>query len=235
MSSYSYVCPNAPAYVSYIRVLILLHTCPRTPTCASSYCHIRVLILLCTCPHTPMCPYITLLSSSQAPLVAFSYVLWRSRDFIVGIVVFRYFLVPRMDLGVDDVIIKSKGKRFGKEKLFFLQEELRITKVCTKKPTSESALRAYDPTISILSSNELRFKIRRCRVDEARHSTIELTWQVKLWRDPWFLCRWDLTTSQPTVRFIKALNLAVKQACTCLFMLCLLHLFGYQYRMLQIQ
>jgi hypothetical protein len=103
------------------------------------------------------------------------HVLWRSRDFIVGIVVFRYFLVPRMDLGVDDVIIKSKGKRFGKEKLFFLQEELRITKVCTKKPTSESALRAYDPTISILSSNELRFKIRRCRVDEARHSTIELT------------------------------------------------------------
>jgi hypothetical protein len=71
LSSYKYFCPNTLAYVSsysYIRVLILLYTCPRTPTCVSSYSYIRVLILLYMCPH------ITLLSSSEAPLVAFSYV-----------------------------------------------------------------------------------------------------------------------------------------------------------------
>jgi hypothetical protein len=38
----------------------------------------------------------------------------------VGIIVFRYFLVPRMDLGVRVVIIKSKRERLGKEKPFFL-------------------------------------------------------------------------------------------------------------------
>ena len=79
LSSYSYMsvlillrtCPHTPTYVSsysYVRVLVLLHARPHTAIYVSSYSYARVLILLYMCPH------ITLLSSSQAPLVAFSYV-----------------------------------------------------------------------------------------------------------------------------------------------------------------
>ena len=213
-------CPTYVSSYSYIRVLVLLHARPHTAIYVSSYSNARVLILPCV---------LILLSSLHRRHLS-----WHSHTCVVA--------ESRLHCGNRSIQILS-GPRYGSwgrwrhnkiqgEKVWegetvFLTGRVTSHEGMYKKPTSESALRAYDPTISILSSNKLRFKIRRCRVDAARHSTIELTWQVKLWRDSWFLCRWDLTTSQPTVRFIKALNLAVKQACTCLFMLCLLHLFGY--------
>ncbi len=62
-TSYSYMCPHTPTYVSsysYICVLLLVHMCSNTPTnmcphtaiCVSSYWHMCVLLMLYMCPHT---------------------------------------------------------------------------------------------------------------------------------------------------------------------------------------
>ena len=99
---------------------------------------------------------------------------------IVSILVFGYFLVPRMDLGVRVVIIKSKREVWEGETVFLIRR-VSSHEGLYKTPISESALRAYDHSpsscdlVSILSSNKLRLKIRRCPVDAALSYRADLT------------------------------------------------------------
>ncbi len=99
----------------------------------------------------------------------------------MGIVVFRYFFGPPYGSWGQSRHNKIEEREVWDGETVFLIRRVLSHEGLYKTPISESALRAYDHSpsscdlVSILSSNKLRLKIRRCPVDAALSYRADLT------------------------------------------------------------